>query len=149
MAEYYALSLYPQHMHDIADGLKVEEYRTRKTNIRGDIILCCTATKETNGFACLMVDLYDCEHRGDHYAYLLRNIRAIAATPVKGQQGFFKLQIEPEVFDIRDQKSIDYAFNKVAPQIFKKKKYLDEYFKGFEEYEKRRKGNTKRINSVS
>ena len=135
MAEYYALSLYPQHLYDIADGLKVEEYRTRKTNIRGDIILCCTATNRTHGFACLMVDLYDCVHRGDHYAYLLRNIRAIATTPVKGQQGFFKLQIEPEIFDIKDENTIDEAFYKGAPQIFKKKKYLDEYLAAFNSIE--------------
>ena len=128
MKEYHALTLYDEPLIKITDGSKTEEYRSWPTNIRGDVILCATATKTHKGFACLMVEIYGCEHRGDHYAFLLRNVRAIKPVAVAGKQRFFKIEIEPNVIERGNLSQeewfglIDDAFIEAEPLLLKEKK---------------------------
>lgn len=53
----------------IVDGIKTEEYRSRKTHIRGTIGIIEAGTSSIIGSVCLI----DCHFRGDHYAWILQN----------------------------------------------------------------------------
>ena len=84
-----ALSIWPEYATEIAMGWKTIEYRSWKTNYRGDIVICSSARKQKGfvpGHALCIVEIVDIEEYGDKdYGWVLDNIRMIKPFPVKGQ----------------------------------------------------------------
>lgn len=84
-----ALSIYPEYATEIAMGLKTTEYRTWKTDYRGDIVICsskrpCPGT--VAGHALCIVELADIEEYGEKdFGWILKNPRMIKPVPVRGQ----------------------------------------------------------------
>ena len=116
---YKALSLHGEFISEIFLGEKVEEYRTWSTKIRGDVILCATADRYFQGHAALLVEIYDCVKTDTVFAFKLRNIRAIKPFPVKGQQRFFEIDCEPEIFDRTNIELFNEIYDAANPTLEK------------------------------
>ena len=98
-----ALSIMPPYAMEIYDGLKTIEWRSWKTDYRGDLLICSSSRKCEgciSGYALCMVELVDVvpftkKHlRGAlmdeipepaGYAWILRNVRNIVPFPHKGK----------------------------------------------------------------
>ena len=63
-----ALSIMPYYASCIASGEKVEEYRSWKTDYRGDLLICASSRNEgpdlVRGHALCVVELFDIAVRG-------------------------------------------------------------------------------------
>ena len=96
-----ALSIWPEYATAIAQGWKTVEWRSWKTDYRGDIVIC-SSSRKTKGFvsghALCVVELVDIVPFGrDHleaaqmdyveegYAWILKNNRMIKPVPVNGK----------------------------------------------------------------
>ena len=96
-----ALSIWPDYAAYIAMGLKTVEFRSWKTDYRGDIVICSnsrTVKGYVSSHAICIVELVDIEpFTNAHieaammdfsepgYAWILKNPRMIKPVPVKGQ----------------------------------------------------------------
>lgn len=127
-----AISIHQPHVRNIMLGTKTAENRKTNTTHRGDLLICSTKkqfgdpAKYPLGMAMCIVDLYDVEkadetHRRQiypdpdqpqstkisGYIWKIRNVRVIDPFPVKGQQGFYYVDLphdadpEPIVKDPR------------------------------------------------
>ena len=109
-----ALSLHPMYAAEIAVGDKPEEYRTWKTDYRGDLLICASTYKDDwfypRGCALCVVNLYDIKwsEENDCYAWQIKDIRPIVPFPVKG-----KLHL----YDV-DDKLIKFTKRKASPLLF-------------------------------
>jgi len=113
-----ALSLKNPWAGGIYFGIKTVETRTWKTNYRGDILICCSDTRDENikepefnldlapfhyrGMAICVVELWSigimhlkdqtaacCKIYPGAYAWRLKNVRKIESVPVKGELRLF------------------------------------------------------------
>ena len=115
-----AISIHQPHVNNILKGLKTLELRPTKTSHRGDLMICSTRHVYKNdpakypvGMAMGIVEVFDCIpvqeiHRRQiypdpetdpgtklkGYVWKLRNPRVISPFPVKGQQGFYYLEVD-------------------------------------------------------
>lgn len=96
-----ALSIWPEYATSIAQGWKTVEWRSWKTDYRGDIVICSSSRKQkgyVSGHALCIVELadvvpFDEEHVEaaemddwyEGYAWILKNPRMIKPVPVKGK----------------------------------------------------------------
>lgn len=109
-----ALSIHPMYACDIAVGEKPEEYRTWKTEYRGDLLICASQYNDgwcfPRGYALCVAELYNIEFLDEngYYAWQLRNIRPVMPFKVKG-----KLHI----YDV-DDKLIKYAHKPSNEYLF-------------------------------
>jgi len=93
-----ALSIYPEPVMEIFMGDKAIEYRTWKTDYRGDLLICAGSKKEpglVNGYAYFVVSLLDIRPEDDRddnpkaYEWLLGAPRLIYPIPVRGKLFLF------------------------------------------------------------
>lgn len=105
-----ALSLKQPRANRVAEGKKMIETRKRKTNYRGDLLICSSRTVDIApaGYALCVVELVDIEPmRKEHehdacievyegaYARHLRNLRVLKEPfPVKGQLNIFEVDVD-------------------------------------------------------
>lgn len=102
-----ALSVMPYPADRIASGEKVEEYRTWKSDYRGDLLICASSRNEgpdlVRGHAICVVELYDITQRGARdYVWHIRNVRFIDPFPVKGNLHLYDVEDDKIVFLIAD-----------------------------------------------
>ncbi len=103
-----ALSVKEPWVGLIRAGKKTVETRTWKTNYRGPLLICASASPKTelSGKAVCTVELVDCrpmtkldeaaaccEVYPDAKAWVLRNIRPIEPFPVKGKLRIFEVDM--------------------------------------------------------
>jgi len=97
-----ALSVRQPWAGQIARGEKWEEYRTRPTRHRGELLICAGRTwggekpPDWNGLArghaICVVDVIACDDDGaGGYAWVLDNVRPVWLFPVKGRLGLFEV----------------------------------------------------------
>lgn len=103
-----ALSIQQPFIYFILTGDKPEEYRTWKTNYRGDILLCSSLgvpsdfrtekEKFPRGYALGVVELVDIKFNEEfeEYDWILDNIRLIKPFPAKGKLNLFEVDTEIE-----------------------------------------------------
>lgn len=87
-----ALSLRPDYAFDVLDGKKSTEYRSWKTDYRGDLLICSTKKKipgTIQGYALIVCELVDIKKARGGYAWILSNFRTIHPFKVKGQRRLF------------------------------------------------------------
>ena len=93
-----ALSIYPEPVMEIFMGDKTIEYRTWRTDYRGDLLICAGSKREpgfVNGYAYFVVSLLDIrplEDLGDGesgYEWILGAPRLIRPIPVRGRLFLF------------------------------------------------------------
>lgn len=96
-----ALSIYTEFATEIAKGWKTVEWRTWKTDYRGDIVICASSRKQTgyvSGYALCVVELVDIvpfkeehldaalmDYVSEGWAWILNNPRMIKPVPAKGK----------------------------------------------------------------
>ena len=112
-----ALSIMPYYASLIASGEKVEEYRTWKTDYRGDLLICASSKNEgpdlVRGHAICVVELYDIRKDGDRdFAWLIRNVRFVEPFPVKGKLHLYDVEDDNIVFltKKKGRKTVGYSF---------------------------------------
>ena len=133
-----ALTLLPDWAMLVFLGEKTIEYRTWKTNYRGDILICASAKKMKgciSGHALAVAELVDIEpfskkhfdgacmdwipgERG--FAWILDNIRLIRPIPVKGKLGLFDVDVDYQVIpeDLPSDEADDIVNRFIIPLIF-------------------------------
>lgn len=93
-----ALSIYPEPVMEIFMGDKTIEYRTWKTDYRGDLLICAGSKKEpgfVNGYAYFVVSLLDIrpeegwDDEQSGYEWMLGAPRLIRPIPVRGRLFLF------------------------------------------------------------
>lgn len=134
-----ALTLSPDWAMLMYQGEKTIEFRTWKTNYRGDIVICSSAKKMRgciSGHAMMIANLSDIvPFRKSHledaamdsmpqqkgFAWILKDFRMIKPVPVKGQLGLFNLEIEQEIIpaDISDNEADEIFETLIYPLIFR------------------------------
>lgn len=137
-----ALSVHPYFAMGIVVGQKTVECRTWKTDYRGDILICSTATKLKGtipGHALGIVTLADVvpftkkhlkaaemvaeelKELGECYAWILENPRLIKPIPVKGKLSLWNFEDESKIQILPwldDEEEADKQFNETwAPLI--------------------------------
>ena len=136
-----AITLAPDWAMLMFQGEKTVEYRTWKTNYRGDLLICSSAKKIRgciSGHALMVAELKDCvpftqDHLdaaamddmpdGKGYAWILDNFRMLYPFPVKGQLGLFnvepqELKIVPDQFPSKEEED-DFIENVLTPLIYR------------------------------
>ena len=98
-----ALSVMPYPADRIASGEKVEEYRSWKTEYRGDLLICASSRNEgqdlVRGHAICVVALYDITQSATHdYVWHIRNVRFVKPFPVKGKLHLYDVDDEKIVY---------------------------------------------------
>lgn len=136
-----ALSVRNPWANDILCGLKKFEYRSWKTDFRGDFVICSTANPKIKdtlcGYALCVVrlkdvhlitlrnykqfDLDECPD-GLWYAWELSDIRVIKPFPVKGKLNFFdvpdeKIEIVSE--DMSEEEAQKFCDEYIVPFLYK------------------------------
>lgn len=128
-----ALSIHPYYAMSIIAGVKTVESRTWRTDYRGDILICSTATKLKGtipGHALGIVTLADVvpftkKHLEDAqmvaadmqnglYAWILENPRLIKPIPVKGKLSLWNFEDESKIEILPwldDEEEADNQFN--------------------------------------
>lgn len=90
-----ALSVRPDYAMQIFEGTKTIEYRTWKTNLRDDLLICSTAKKMPgclSGHALIVMEVLDCvQNDSGIYEWKLGNPYYIQPFPIKGKQGLFNV----------------------------------------------------------
>lgn len=110
-----ALSLHPMYAVEIAVGDKPEEYRTWKTDYRGDLLICASTYNDgweyPRGYALCVVNLYDIKwsDENDCYAWQLRDIRPVVPFPVKGKLHLY--DVDDNLINLANKKSDIYLFD--------------------------------------
>lgn len=94
-----ALSVMPYPADRIASGEKVEEYRSWKTDYRGDLLICASTRNEgpdlVRGHAICVVELYDISQRAPRdFVWHIRNVRFVEPFPVKGKLHLYDVDDE-------------------------------------------------------
>lgn len=126
-----ALSIMPPYAMDIFDGLKTVEWRSWKTDYRGDLLICSSSRKCEgciSGHALCMVELVDVvpftrKHLNGAlmdeipdpagYAWILRNVRNIVPFPYKGKLHIYDVDASlVKVLSPRDSKEAEAEFDK-------------------------------------
>ena len=126
-----ALSILPEFATEIFDELKTVEWRSWKTDYRGDLLICSSSRKCQgciSGYALCMVELVDVvpferKHlRGAlmdsvpnpaGYAWILRNVRQIVPFPYKGKLHIYDVDASlVKVLSPRSSKEADAEFEK-------------------------------------
>jgi hypothetical protein len=116
-----ALSLRSAYICDILSGDKTIEYRTWKTQHRGDLLLVSSQNPRADyqdddgewyeynfkgilplGYALCVINLTDCKKVDDQYHWLFDNVRPIVPFPVKGQLHLFDVGQEIEFLESYD-----------------------------------------------
>ena len=114
-----ALSLRADYAMDILTGDKTVEYRSWKTDYRGDLLICATQKKIPGtipGHALIVCELVDIKRLEDgQYAWQLDNFRTIYPFPVKGKLKLF--DVDDDLIHLTDlenasQEDIDYWVDK-------------------------------------
>ena len=98
-----ALSIMPYYASCIASGEKVEEYRSWKTDHRGDLLICASSRNEgpdlVRGHALCVVELFDITERGPRdYVWHIRNVRFVEPFPVKGKLHLYDVEDDKIVY---------------------------------------------------
>ena len=98
-----ALSIMPYYASCIATGEKVEEYRSWKTDHRGDLLICASSRNEgpdlVRGHAICVVELYDITQKAPHdYIWHIRNVRFVEPFPVKGKLHLYDVEDDKIVY---------------------------------------------------
>lgn len=134
-----AITIAPDWLILFMQGEKTIEFRTWKTNYRGEILLCSSAKRIPgciSGHALLVADLTDIvPFKKSHmdpaamdfmpdskgFAWILENIRYIKPFPVKGRLGLFDVDVRPEIFppDATDEEGGIFADKYIIPLIYK------------------------------
>ncbi len=134
-----ALTLLPDWAMLVLMGEKTIEYRTWKTDYRGDILICASAKKIPeciSGHALAVAELVDIEpfskkhfdgacmdwipdQRG--FAWIFDNIRMIRPVPVKGKLGLFNVDVDYQVIpdDLTDDEADRVIDQFIAPLIYR------------------------------
>lgn len=98
-----ALSIKELYVSNIIAGDKEIEYRSWKTDYRGDILICTSLTMEPGfgfikkympvGYATVVIELYDItfDENEKIYNWHIRNPRIIKPIPVKGKLHLFDI----------------------------------------------------------
>lgn len=126
-----ALSILPEYAAAIFDGIKTVEWRSWKTDYRGDLLICASSRKHKgciSGHALCMVTLKDVvPFRKKHlegalmrwkpspegYAWILENVRQIKPFPYKGKLHIYDVDASlVEVMSPIGTKEADEEFNK-------------------------------------
>lgn len=100
------LTLRPEFALAVAWGEKDIEWRTWKTNYRGDILITSSSKLKSGtipGHALCIAELYDIksvENKDNLFAWMLRNVRLIKPVPVKGKLSLWESGINPEDLEI-------------------------------------------------
>ena len=135
-----ALTLAPDWAMLVFQGEKTVEFRTWKTNYRGDILICSSAKKMRgciSGHALMVATLKDCvkfqkchldaaamdsmpDQNG--YAWIFDNFRMLYPFPVKGKLGLFdvetpELKFVPE--HLSEAEADEFIDNILTPLIFR------------------------------
>jgi len=126
-----ALSLLPEWAASICDGLKTVEWRTWKTDYRGELLICASSRKLKgliSGYALCMVNLVDVvpftkkhlngalmdempEPAG--YAWIIDNVRLIKPFPYKGKLNLYDVDASlVEVLSPVNTKEADEEYRK-------------------------------------
>ncbi len=132
-----AISILPEYAADIFDGFKTVEWRSWKTNYRGDLLICASSRKLKgciSGYALCMVELVDVvpftkKHLGGAlmdsvpdpagYAWLLKNVRLIKPFPYKGKLHLYDVDASlVEVLSPIQTKEADEEFEKYYKQLY-------------------------------
>lgn len=131
-----ALSILPEFAADIFDGFKTVEWRSWKTDYRGDLLICASSRKLKgciSGHALCMVTLKDVvpftrKHLNGAlmdfvpnpagYAWLLENVRLIKPFPYKGKLHIYDVDASlVEVLSPIGTKQADDEFEKYYKQL--------------------------------
>ena len=131
-----ALSILPEFAADIFDGFKTVEWRSWKTDYRGDLLICASSRKLKgciSGHALCMVTLKDVvpftrKHLNGAlmdfvpnpagYAWLLENVRLIKPFPYKGKLHIYDIDASlVEVLSPIGTKQADEEFEKYYKQL--------------------------------
>lgn len=129
-----ALSIHPEYAMEIFNGTKTEEYRTWRTNYRGDLLICNSARKTRGavaGYALCVVKMIGIEERydsdGKYYAWKLAPFEKdgsywIEPLPIKGRQRLFNVAddlIKPAPFtDPRSPVGRQWYRERILPLIY-------------------------------
>ena len=127
-----ALTIYGIYADCTAAGVKTVEWRSWKTNYRGELLICANALNPPEWrdlfitrHAICTVQLADCvtftkEHHvgyyydnppNDGYAWLLENVQFIKPVQIKGKQRIFNVDIMPEYLGITYNEARQYWFD--------------------------------------
>lgn len=132
-----ALSIMPEFAALIFDGLKTVEWRSWKTDYRGDLLICTSSRKLKgciSGYALCMVELVDVvpftrKHLNGAmmdsvpnpagYAWLLKNARLIKPFPYKGKLHLYDVDASlVEALSPIGTKEADEEFEKYYKQLY-------------------------------
>jgi len=132
-----ALSIMPEYAADIFDGFKTVEWRSWKTDYRGDLLICASSRKCKGciaGHALCMVTLKDVvpftrRHLNaammdfvpnpPGYAWILDNVRLIKPFPYKGKLHIYDVDASlVEVLSPIQTKEADEEFEKYYKQLY-------------------------------
>lgn len=103
-----ALSIHSKYAYQIANKTKKIEYRTWKTNYRGEILIVSTMTDKTKsaykdlifGHALAVATIKTIrtqrDNEGIYYERLLSNVKPIKPIPVRGQLRLYNTKVDPE-----------------------------------------------------
>lgn len=131
-----ALSILPEFAADIFDGFKTIEWRSWKTDYRGDLLICASSRKLKgciSGYALCMVTLKDIvpftrKHLNGAlmdfvpnppgYAWILDNVRLVKPFPYKGKLHIYDVDASlVEVLSPIGTKQADEEFEKYYKQL--------------------------------
>ena len=132
-----ALSILPEFAAEIFDGIKTIEWRSWKTDYRGDLLICASSRKIKgciSGYALCMVELVDVvpftkKHLDGAlmdsvpdpagYAWLLGNVRLIKPFPCKGKLHLYDVDASlVEVFSHIQTRDAEKDFEKYYRQLY-------------------------------
>lgn len=132
-----AISILPEYAADIFDGLKTIEWRSWKTDYRGDLLICASTRKQKgciSGYALCMVELFDVvpftrKHLNSAlmdsvpepagYAWLLKNVRLIKPFPYKGKLHLYDVDASlVEVLSPIHTNEADIEFEQYYKQLY-------------------------------
>ena len=96
---------------EFLDGEKNVEYRTWKTDYRGDILLAACATPYTHGFVACVANLKDIKYDNTEkiYAWVLDDIRVVKPIKVVGKVRLFDTDIE-QYEELDSDEAVDAAY---------------------------------------
>lgn len=108
-----AISIKQPHISRIIRGEKTLEIRSWPTKVRGDVLLCASASPKIDGLpvgqALCIAEIVNCRPFGKkdaekacckyepgYFAWELSNIRIIKPFPVKGKLNFYQVDHQPQ-----------------------------------------------------
>jgi hypothetical protein len=111
-----ALSIMPYYASCIASGEKIEEYRSWKTDYRGDLLICASSRNEgpdlVRGHAICVVELYDITQRAPRdFVWHIRDVRFVEPFPVKGKLHLYDVEDEKIVFKTKGRTKCSISYD--------------------------------------